>query len=230
MSSLPWLNETDFEFPDPQSALVEPNGLLAAGGSLEPACLLEAYRQGIFPWFEEGQPILWWTPDPRMVQFPGELHIGRSLARAIRKSDYRLSSDEAFRDVIMACAGKRAYSDETWITPEMISAYCRLHALGAAHSIEVWEESTLVGGLYGVAMGDIFFGESMFSHRDNASKTAFVWLVQKLDALGYRLLDCQVSSPLLASLGAREIPRTEFMTYLPPSTEYGRNKAHWPLQ
>ncbi len=230
MSSLPWLHDDDFEFPDPASALVEPNGLLAAGGSLAPERLIEAYSKGIFPWFEASQPILWWTPDPRMVLFPNELHISRSLEKLQRKSDYRISSDEAFREVITACAGRRHNARGTWITAEIIEAYCALQRLGAAHSIEVWDGADLVGGLYGIAMGDVFFGESMFSHCPNASKLAFAWLVPRLEKLGYRLVDCQVSSNYLAGFGAREIPRAEFLKLLPGSAEYGRNKAHWPLQ
>lgn len=229
MSSLPWLHDEDFEFPDPASALKEPNGLLAAGGSLAPERLLEAYSKGIFPWFEADQPILWWTPDPRMVLFPEELHISRSLARAMRKSRHRITSDTAFRHVISACAGARPNSRGTWITPEMIDAYCTLFGMGAAHSVEVWDEDRLVGGLYGVAMGDVFFGESMFSRQDNTSKFAFTWLVRKLAGLGYRMIDCQVSNPFLAGFGAREIPRAQFISLL-PECEYGRNRAHWPLQ
>jgi len=230
MSSLPWLNNENFEFPAPDSALAEPNGLLAAGGNLAPERLIEAYSKGIFPWFEDGQPILWWTPDPRMVLYPDELHISRSLAKAMRKSEFDICTDTAFAHVISACADTRTYSQGTWITVEMIEAYCRLHELGVAHSVEVYEGDTLVGGLYGLAIGDVFFGESMFSRRTNASKLAFAWLVPKLGALGYRLVDCQVSSPFLASFGAREIPRSEFLTQLPKSTDYGRNRLHWPLQ
>ena len=230
MSSLPWLHDRDFEFPDPSSALREPNGLLAAGGSLAPERLIEAYGKGIFPWFEEGQPILWWTPDPRMVLFPENLHISKSLARAMKKSSWRFTSDTAFREVITACAGARPNARGTWITPGIIEAYCTLHAMGVAHAVEVRAGDELIGGLYGLAMGDVFFGESMFSHRDNAAKFAFAWLVPKLQALGYRLVDCQVSSAFLTSFGANEISRAEFMTLLPKSADYGRNKAHWPLQ
>lgn len=230
MSSLPWLNESDFEFPPVESALREPNGLLAAGGNLTPDRLLEAYRKGIFPWYEDTQPILWWTPDPRMVLFPEELHISRSLAKAMRKQPYRITSDQAFARVIRACAGDRYGGAGTWITSAMIAAYCELHAMGAAHSVEAWEGEELVGGVYGIALDNIFFGESMFSRRDNASKIAFVTLVRKLQALGYHLVDCQVSSPFLESLGARDIPRSEFMTWLPKDTDYGRNSTHWPLQ
>ncbi len=230
MSSLPWLNDSDFVFPDTESALQEPNGLLAAGGNLAPERLIEAYSKGIFPWFEEDQPILWWTPDPRMVLFPEELHISRSLTRAIKKSTLELSSDQAFREVMLACAGQRPYSNATWITMDMVDAYCALHEMGVAHSIEAWNDGRLVGGLYGIAIGEVFFGESMFSHQDNASKIAFASSVQKLGSLGYRLIDCQVSSPFLASFGAREIPRQTFITMLPQSTDYVRNKAHWPLQ
>ena len=230
MSSLPWLNESEFTFPDPSSALLEPNGLLAAGGSLQPDRLIEAYSKGIFPWYEENQPILWWTPDPRMVLFPDELHISKSLARAMKTPSLRFSTDSAFREVITACAGSRPYSEGTWITAEMIDAYCTLHALGVAHSVEVWDDDSLVGGLYGLAIGEIFFGESMFSHQDNASKIAFATLVKKLAGLGYQVIDCQVSSPFLGSFGAREIPRKEFISHLPNNSDYSRNRQHWPLQ
>ena len=230
MSSLPWLKDSDFVFPEADSALQEPNGLLAAGGSLAPERLIEAYSKGIFPWFEEDQPILWWTPDPRMVLFPEELHISRSLSRAMKKSTLELTSDQAFDKVMLACAGRRPYSSGTWITNEMIDAYCALHTMGVAHSIEAWDEGTLVGGLYGLAIGEVFFGESMFSHQDNASKIAFASTVQKLGRLGYQLIDCQVSSEFLASFGAREVPRKDFIIMLPQSADYGRNKAHWPLQ
>lgn len=230
MSSLPWLHDEGFEFPEPSSALREPNGLLAAGGSLAPERLVEAYSKGIFPWFEAGQPILWWTPDPRMVLFPGELHVGRTLAKAMRKSTHRFTTDQAFRAVMTACAGARRNARGTWITPEMIDAYCTLHAMGVAHSVEVWDGKNLVGGLYGLAMGNVFFGESMFSRQDNTAKFAFAWLVPKLADLGYRLIDCQVSSPFLAGFGAREIPRAEFLELLPGSADYGRNREHWPLQ
>jgi leucyl/phenylalanyl-tRNA---protein transferase len=230
MSSLPWLNDNDFKFPDPDTALKEPNGLLAAGGSLAPENLLQAYSQGIFPWFEEDQPILWWSPDPRMVLYPEELHISKSLAKAMKKSSLRISSDEAFREVITACAGERPYSDDTWITETMIDAYCTLHTMGVAHSIEAWDGDKLVGGLYGLAIGEVFFGESMFSYQDNASKIAFATLIEKLGSLNYKLIDCQVSSAFLSSFGAREISRVDFMTQLPKNMEYGRNKTHWPLQ
>ena len=230
MSSLPWLNADHFEFPAPDSALQEPNGLLAAGGSLAPERLLEAYCKGIFPWFEEGQPILWWTPDPRMVLIPEELHVSRTLARTLRKHPYRITSDTAFREVMLACAEDRPNSSGTWITDEMVDAYCQLFAMGAAHSVEVWEDETLVGGLYGIAIDDVFFGESMFSRRDNASKIAFVTLVRRLSDHGYRLIDCQVSSPFLASFGAREISRKAFMKQLPKNPDYGRNQQHWSIQ
>lgn len=230
MSSLPWLHDSDFEFPDPASALKEPNGLLAAGGNLTPERLLEAYRRGIFPWYEEGQPILWWTPDPRMVLFPKELHISRSLAKTLKKTAFQVTTDQCFRAVITACAEKRPDSRGTWITAEMINAYCTLHAKSAAHSVEVWNAGKLVGGLYGLAMGPVFFGESMFSLKDNASKIAFAHLVTKLGALDYKLVDCQVSSKYLGSFGAREISRAEFMSYLPKSADYSRNRGHWPLK
>jgi len=230
MSTLPWLDDGDITFPDPDLALTDPNGLLAVGGILSPERLLEAYSFGIFPWFEEGQPVLWWTPDPRMVLFPGELHISKSLAKAIKKAPFLLTSDRAFREVMQACAGDRPYARGTWITEEMIEAYCQLHDLGYAHSVEAWEGGTLVGGLYGIAIGKVFFGESMFSHRDNASKIAFSHLVKTLKDTGYALIDCQVPSDHLASFGAREISRADFMKQLPKRDSNSRQPGQWPLQ
>lgn len=211
---IPWLHPLRLEFPPVENALREPDGLLAAGGDLSAERILAAYRQGIFPWFNPDEPILWWSPDPRCVLFPERLHVSRSLRKALRKQAFRVTFDSAFEQVIAACAAPRAYAKGTWISPEMQRAYCRLHWLGHAHSVEVWQDSELIGGLYGLALGGIFFGESMFSNRPNASKIGFVHLVEHLKKWGYALIDCQVYSDHLASLGADEIPRAEFITRL----------------
>jgi leucyl/phenylalanyl-tRNA--protein transferase len=211
---LTWLQRDTFEFPPLSKALRNPNGLLAAGGDLNPDRLIQAYRHGCFPWFQDGQPILWWSPDPRTVLLPDELHVSRSLAKLLRQERYRVSFDEAFADVIQACAAPRSYANETWITTNMQSAYITLHERGIAHSVEVWQEDKLVGGLYGLAMGQLFFGESMFSRTDNTSKIAFATLVQHLKAWGFVLIDCQMPTEHLISLGARTISREEFAYYL----------------
>lgn len=224
---LPWLDEDDLWFPDPATALAQPNGLLAVGGDLRPERLLQAYQLGIFPWFEEDQPPLWWSPDPRMVLFPHEIHVSHSMRKFLRRHPYTVRSDHAFRAVMQACAGERRGSQGTWISAAMLDAYCRLHELGHAHSVEVWEADVLVGGLYGIAMGRVFFGESMFSHRPNVSKLALIDLAQRLPGAGYRLIDCQVANPHLASLGARNIPRREFRRWLPAPADVGRH-APWP--
>lgn len=191
------------------------DGLLAVGGDLSEARLLLAYRSGIFPWYSAGEPILWWSPDPRMVLFPEEFHCSRSLLRVIRRGEFTVTLDQAFPDVIRAC-GKtpRPRQDGTWITPAMEAAYVRLHASGHAHSVECWQDGVLVGGLYGVAIGGCFFGESMFSHRDNASKVAMYTLTRAALAWGIPLIDCQVANPHLARLGAREVPRRTFCELL----------------
>lgn len=210
-----WLRPDDLNFPSPNHALTEPNGLLAVGGDLSLERLLAAYKLGIFPWYETGQPILWWSPDPRMVLFPDELHISKSLNKVLNKKAFNVTADQDFPAVISACANQRSKNREgTWITDEMQQAYINLHESGWAHSIEVWQENELVGGLYGVAIGGVFFGESMFATQDNASKVAFVHLVKSLQKRGIKLIDCQVSSEHLTSLGAREIKRSEFMYYL----------------
>ncbi|GAB2794804.1 leucyl/phenylalanyl-tRNA--protein transferase [Halomonas shantousis] len=211
---LPWLPTHPVQFPDPSRALAEPDGLLAAGGALTPAWLLAAYRNGIFPWFSEGQPILWWSPDPRLVLFPQELKVRRSLAKRLRNGGFSVTYDNAFTEVMHACATMRAETDGTWITPEMESAYRELHALGHAHSVETWHEGQLVGGLYGISLGRIFFGESMFSRVPDASKVALVHLSRHLASHGVVLIDCQVYTPHLASLGARDIARATFIDYL----------------
>ncbi|TQV73546.1 leucyl/phenylalanyl-tRNA--protein transferase [Exilibacterium tricleocarpae] len=217
MSQIPWLDCDHLAFPPLEQALTSPNGLLAAGGDLRPQRLLYAYRRGIFPWYEEGQPILWWSPSPRMVIFPHQLHIARSLRKILRRGRFTVTADTAFERVIEACAGTRRHagSDEgTWITAAMQRAYCELHRLGHAHSVEVWLDSKLVGGLYGIALGQVFFGESMFSLERDASKVAFVHLVQQLGDWGFQLVDCQVASDHLSSLGAGEISRQRFAQLL----------------
>lgn len=211
---LTWLQRDSLDFPPLNKALREPNGLLAAGGDLQPERLIQAYRHGCFPWFQDGQPILWWSPDPRTVLLPDELHISRSLGKLLRQRRYRVTFDQAFADVIRACAAPRSYAAETWITTPMQEAYLELHKRGLAHSVEVWSEGELVGGLYGLAMGQLFFGESMFSRADNASKVGFATLVERLKAWGFVLIDCQMPTEHLLSLGARSIPRATFANYL----------------
>ena len=198
-------------FPDPAGALEEPNGLLAFGGDLSPERLLAAYAQGIFPWFDESQPILWWSPDPRCVFHTGELRPNRSLRRLLAQRDWRFSVDHAFREVVEACAGPRGDDAGTWIVPAMLEAYAGLHALGHAHSVEVWDGGRLVGGIYGVAVGRLFCGESMFSRESGGSKAALMALAALLHDWGFPLLDAQVTNPHLVSLGAREIPRADFL-------------------
>ena len=211
---LTWLKRDTLTFPPLAKAMREPNGLLAAGGDLSADRLIQAYRHGCFPWFSEGQPILWWSPDPRTVLFPDELHVSRSLGKLLRQQRYQVSFDRDFAGVIEACAAPRKDADGTWITDDMQKAYIELHARGHAHSVEVWDDGELVGGLYGLAMGQLFFGESMFSRADNASKYGFVTLVRQLQAWGFVLIDCQMPTDHLQSLGARSIPRPVFADYL----------------
>ena len=211
-----WLNpeDSDAPFPPVERALRDPDGLLAIGGDLSPGRLLRAYRQGIFPWYGPGQPILWWSPDPRMVLEPTALKLSRSLRKSLRKGLFTVTLDEAFAAVMRGCAEPRADAQGTWITSDMERAYLRLHELGHAHSVEAWQDGELVGGLYGVALGRVFFGESMFTRRTDASKVAFVHLVRQLQAWGFVLIDCQVYTGHLASLGAVPIPRTRFSALL----------------
>jgi leucyl/phenylalanyl-tRNA--protein transferase len=216
-------------FPPLERALRRPNGLLAVGRNLSVATLVEAYAQGIFPWFSEGEPILWWSPDPRMVLFPPELHVATSLARRLKKRDYRVSADAAFGAVIRACAAPRDSEPGTWINRRMITAYERLHAAGFAHSAEVWMDEELAGGLYGVAIGRVFFGESMFTRRTDASKIAFVHLVRQLEARGFGLIDCQMKTAHLAAFGAREIPRRDFSTRLRALVAQPPVDASWQI-
>ncbi len=214
MTQILWLDPDDIDFPPTEEALDEPNGLLAAGGDLSRPRLLNAYRQGIFPWYEDGQPILWRSPSPRSILLPEQLHISRSLRKTLRQARFEVTADQAFADVIEACSEAREYSSDTWITEEMKAAYIDLHRAGHAHSIEAWYQGELVGGLYGIAMGKVFFGESMFSRRTDASKVAFVHLVGQLQTWGYQLIDCQVSNSHLQSLGSTEIDRHSFQDYL----------------
>jgi leucyl/phenylalanyl-tRNA--protein transferase len=218
----------DIYFPDVEHALLEPDGLLAVGGDLEPERLLYAYRNGIFPWYGPDQPILWWSPDPRLVLFPGQLHISRSLARTLRRRHFTVTLDTAFEQVISECAAPRPGQAGTWITPEMQAAYIRMHKLGHAHSVECWQQGRLVGGLYGLAMGRVFFGESMFTRVANASKVGFVTLVRQLQRWDYRLIDCQVHTGHLESLGADMIPRREFTRLLERETWQSDNTP-WVL-
>jgi leucyl/phenylalanyl-tRNA--protein transferase len=216
MGSLRWLSPTHRgeRFPPPSEALTEPNGLLAAGGDLTPERLLSAYTHGIFPWYQDGQPILWWSPDPRAVLTPDGLRISRSLRRSVARRGFEFRVDTEFERVVAACAEPRRYGSGTWITAEMAAAYVRMHRLGWAHSFETWHSGALVGGLYGIAIGRVFFGESMFTRVTDASKVALVHAVDLLRARGFELIDCQVASAHTLSLGATEIPRAEFLNRL----------------
>jgi leucyl/phenylalanyl-tRNA---protein transferase len=214
-------------FPPPEYA--DSDGLLAIGGDLSPERLLLAYRMGIFPWYGDDTPILWWSPDPRLVLFPDEFNVSKSLRRVINKGCFTVTVDRAFDAVIDQCAASRRENREgTWIVPEMQGAYCRMHELGYAHSVESWVDGELAGGLYGVAMGRIFFGESMFSRRTDASKVALFHLVSALRLKGFELIDCQVSTRHLLSLGAREIPRREFLRLLGKALRDGPGPSHFP--
>lgn len=203
------------------------SGLLAVGGDLKPERVLAAYREGIFPWYSEGEPLLWWSPDPRFVLFPRELRVSRSMRQFLKKQPYRITFDQAFRSVIAACRKPRPGRDDTWITQEMQEAYIVLHDLGYAHSVEVWQEDALVGGLYGVSLGRAFFGESMFSARANASKAALIALVSDRADLAFDLIDCQVETTHLGSLGARLIPRSEFKALLEESLRHETFRGNW---
>ena len=207
---IPFLS-TDDPFPPVDVALREPNGLLAAGGDLSAERLLAAYAEGIFPWFGEDDPILWWSPDPRRVLNVNEVHVSRSLSKVIRGGRFRITLDTAFADVVRGCAEARRDHEGTWITPEMEAAYLQMAGLGHAHSVEAWQGDTLVGGLYGVAVGRMFFGESMFTRASDASKVALVHLARQFEKWGVPMIDCQMSTPHLASLGARDIPRSDFL-------------------
>lgn len=225
---IPWLRP-DQPFPPLHRALKDPNGLLAAGADLSPARLLDAYRRGIFPWFSAGDPILWWSPDPRMVLEPSRISVSRSLAKTLRKHRFSVSADRAFERVIEGCQAPRDGHDGTWITEAMVDAYCALHRAGHAHSIEAWHGDELTGGLYGVALGRAFFGESMFSRASDASKVALVALARQLERWNFGLIDCQMNTAHLASMGAREITRNEFARRLGELVDYGPAAGPWRL-
>lgn len=214
------LLQHDISFPPVTQALHSPNGLLAAGGDLSASRLLEAYRHGIFPWFSEGEPILWWSPDPRMVLFPEEFKVSHSLGKTLHQGRYMVRTDSAFEQVMRACAAPREGANGTWIHEEMIAAYCELHRLGYAHSVETWMDGKLAGGLYGIALGRMFYGESMFSRKTDASKIALAHLCAQLERWNFGMIDCQMNTPHLASLGAREIPRKEFIARLQDLINY----------
>ena len=211
--------------PFPPLEAANADGLLAMGGDLSPERLVLAYRSGIFPWFNPGEPILWWSPDPRCVIFPDQFKPSRSLSKSIRHRGYQFTLDAAFSDVIQHCAGKRKNQPGTWITQDMQTAYIALHKIGVAHSAEVWAEGVLVGGLYGIALGRVFFGESMFSHRTDASKVALTLLIKQLQQWGFTLIDCQVSSDHIMSLGAVEIPRKHFLRGLDSVKDSGTESS-----
>jgi len=216
-------------FPALHKALLDPNGLLAYGGCLSPQRIINAYKHGIFPWYNPGEPILWWSPDPRLVLFPDKLNISRSLHKTLRKQIFEIHYDRNFEQVVAACAAPRNQSSGTWITQEMSQAYLNLHQQGVAHSIEAWQNGELVGGLYGLAIGQVFFGESMFHHQTDASKVAFVHLVKQLSAWGYQLIDCQVASDHLFSLGAEEICRKNFASLLQQLCKFRPHPHAWAL-
>ena len=227
-----WLAEDDppDAFPPVDNALREPDGLLAAGGDLSVERLLAAYRRGIFPWYSEGQPLLWWSPDPRCVFRKGDFHLTRRLRRELRKSSAEVRFNTAFSDVVVACAGPRRYEEGTWITSDMITAYDALHRSGWAHSVEIWEENTLIGGLYGIIIGRVLFGESMFSDRTNASKVALLLLERMLEQETLALIDCQVQSRHLLSLGATVVRRTRFVESLNELCKPPHAFENWPEQ
>ncbi len=214
-------------FPDVSLALTDPDGLLAIGGDLSPARLLAAYKRGIFPWYSKGQPILWWSPNPRAIVYPKELHISHSLRKTLRRGQFSVTLDRVFAQVITECAKSRSDRRGTWITQEMMQAYQQLHALGFAHSVEVWLDDHLVGGMYGVSLGKVFFGESMFSRETDASKIAMVFLCKQLDRWGFALLDAQVQSAHLDSMGAIPLARDKFIELLARQTNQPMQHGTW---
>ena len=223
-------NPRDLSFPGVEHAT--PEGLLAIGGDLQPERLLEAYRHGIFPWYNEGQPILWWSPDPRTVLFPEHLHISRSLKRSLRPGLFTVTFDQCFETIVRHCAGPRPQYPEggTWITPAMIEAYTALHRGAYAHSVESWQGDDLVGGLYGVAIGGAFFAESMFTKVNDASKVALVCLVRQLHKWGFRIIDCQQSSPHVLRLGAEEIPRRSYLEQVKTAVTLPGRSGRWEFE
>lgn len=223
-----WLDEAELIFPHP--SLADTTGVLALGGDLRPERLLLAYQNGIFPWFNPGEEIMWWSPDPRFVLFPDELKVSRSMRPYFNQQKFGLTFDKDFTRVMQCCQTvdrRRQGQYGTWITNSMLEAYTRLHELGYAHSVEVWEDEALVGGLYGIALGKVFFGESMFSKRSNASKFGFISLVQRLKEYGFCLIDCQQETHHLGSLGARSIARAEFLDYLEVNKKEETDRALW---
>lgn len=226
MSQVAWLDET-LDFPDTSSALDDPDGLLAVGGDLSKERLIAAYKNGIFPWYSEGQPILWWSPSPRMVLKPSDIYIGRSNRKLLKKHPFEIRVDTAFGEVMHHCAQiSRDGQEGTWIMPEMIGAYIELHNAGYAHSIEAWKDDKLVGGLYGISLGKAFFGESMFSLESGASKVAFMTLVKNLESWQYQLIDCQIHTDYLASFGAHEVSRNEFEQMLCGAVQL-KSETNW---
>jgi leucyl/phenylalanyl-tRNA--protein transferase len=226
---LAWLERTD-PFPPVERALKDPNGLLAAGADLSLPRLLEAYRRGIFPWFSGTEPILWWSPDPRMVLHCEDLKVSRSLGKSVRNKGYEVRVDTAFSQTVSHCSGPRRGEAGTWLGPQMRRAYLALYRAGYAHSFETWRGDDLVGGLYGVAIGRMFYGESMFSRATDASKVALVSLVSFLKAKGFPMIDCQMRTPLLESLGAREIPRRDFLRKLAALVNYPEHPGRWNVE
>jgi len=229
MVEINWLDPATLSFPPLETALSEPNGLLAVGGDLSPERVELAYRSGIFPWYEDDQPILWWSPDPRSVLFPHKLKISRSLRKTLRQSLFNITFDQAFSEVIHLCAQKRSYSRGTWITKEMEFAYNQLFQRGIAHSVESWFEGELVGGLYGLSIGSLFFGESMFSSKTDASKVALVYLAGQLQNWGFQMIDCQIQSDHMDSLGAEDIPRSQFLEYIEAYIDIPAKNRDWTL-
>ncbi|HKJ94716.1 MAG TPA: leucyl/phenylalanyl-tRNA--protein transferase, partial [Gammaproteobacteria bacterium] len=229
MIRIPWISPDDHSspFPNVDAALSEPNGLLAMGGPLSPERLEAAYRQGIFPWFAEDQPVLWWSPDPRAVFIPGRMRLSRSLRKRLRQGRFRATFDTDFEAVIDACAAPRAGEHGTWITHEMRRAYIDLHRCGIGHSLEIWHKGELAGGLYGVSLGTAFFGESMFSRMTDASKVALAWLNAQLRRWDFSLIDCQMATPHLMSLGARQIRRSEFTRLIRAATSEPTRRGAW---
>ena len=223
---IPWL-EADDPFPPTSKALKQPNGLLAAGADLTPGRLIEAYSLGVFPWFNADEPVLWWSPDPRMVLFPAELKIARSLKKVLRNRPYEVRLDTAFSQVMRGCSQPRDGQNGTWISPMMTDAYTRLHEMGVAHSAETWIDGKLAGGLYGVALGRMFYGESMFTEVTDASKIAFVHMVWQLKRWGFGLIDCQMKTTHLETFGAREIPRSDFMRRVSKLIQYSPTPTRW---
>lgn len=223
----PWLKADPNWFPPTSTAQANPNGLLALGGDLSPTRLITAYQNGIFPWYSEGQPILWWSPDPRTVFYPGQVHIAASMKKFLRKSALQVSFNQVFNDVLRHCAGPRREGGGTWLLDEMQEAYGRLHTLGYAHSVEIWQQDELVGGLYGISLGRVFFGESMFSRSENASKVALIALSNLLKEAQFALIDCQVGNPHLSSMGATVLARSEFEALLHQNTS-AQTDSPWP--